>query len=33
MIGCKEVARWLSEAEGVLEAEARVMTASLEIEK
>ena len=33
MIGCNEVARRLSEAEGVSEAEARVMTASLEIEK
>ena len=32
MIGCK-VARWLSEAEGVSEVEARVMTATLEIEK
>ena len=32
MIGCK-VARWLSEAQGVSEVEARVMTATLEIEK
>ena len=33
MIGCKEVARWLSEAEGVSEVEARLMTATLEIKK
>ena len=33
MIGCKEVARWLSEAQGVSEVEARLMTATLEIEK
>ena len=29
LIGCKEVARWLSEAEGVSGAEARVITATL----
>ena len=33
LFGCKEMARWLSEAEGVSKAEARVMTTTLEIEK
>ena len=33
LIGCKEMAWWLSESEGVLEAEARMITATREIEK
>ena len=33
LIEYKEIASWLSESEGVSEAEARVITASLEIEK
>ena len=33
LIGCKEIAWWLSESEGVSEAEVRVITATLEIEK
>ena len=33
LIECKEIASWLSESEGVSEAEARVITATLEIEK
>ena len=33
LIGCKEIASWLSESEGVSEAVARVITATLEIEK
>ena len=33
LIGCKEVTRWLSEAEGVSGAEAKVITAILEIKK
>ena len=33
LIGCKEMARWLSQSEGVSEGEARVITATLEIEK
>ena len=32
LLGCKEMAWWLSESEGVSEAEARVITATLEIE-
>ena len=33
LIGWKEMAWWLSESEGVSEAESRVITATLEIEK
>ena len=33
LIGCKEMARWLSEAEEVSGAEARVITAILVIKK
>ena len=33
LIVCKEMARWLSEVEGVSEAEGKVITAILEIEK
>ena len=33
LIGCKEVARCLSEVEGVSEAETKVIAAILEIEK
>ena len=33
LIGWKEMAWWLSESEGVLEAEARMITATREIEK
>ena len=33
LIGCEEMAWWLTEAEGLSEAEARVITATLEIEK
>ena len=33
LTGCREMARWLSEAEGVSEAGARVITATREIEK
>ena len=32
LIGYKEIASWLSESEGVSDAEARVITATLEIE-
>ena len=33
LIGCKEMASWLFESEGVSEAETRVITTTLEIEK
>ena len=33
LTGCREMARWLFEAEGVSGAEARVITTTLEIEK
>ena len=33
LIGCKEVARWLSEAEGVSGIEAKLITATLEVKK
>ena len=33
LIGCEEMTWWLTEAEGLSEAEARVITATLEIEK
>ena len=33
LIGCEEMAWWWTEAEGLSEAEARVITATLEIEK
>ena len=33
LIGCEEMAWWLSESEGVSEADVRMITAALEIEK
>jgi len=33
LIGCEEMAWWWTEVEGLSEAEARVITATLEIEK